>query len=81
MEPNSLEIWLVTGSQHLYGPETLQQVARHSETIARALNDSGDIPVQVVFKPVVTSPDEITRLCREANNHAAYIGLMAWMHT
>lgn len=81
MEPNSLEIWLVTGSQHLYGPETLQQVARHSETIARALNDSGDIPVQVVFKPVVTSPDEITRLCREANNHAACIGLMAWMHT
>ena len=32
-----LEVWFVTGSQHLYGPETLKQVAAHSQEIAAAL--------------------------------------------
>ena len=81
MEATSQELWLVTGSQHLYGPETLQQVAGHSETIARALTESDHLPVRVVFKPVVKSPDEITSLCREANNTPACLGLIAWMHT
>ena len=53
------EVWFVTGSQHLYGPETLEQVAEHSQSIARALSDSAQIPVKVVFKPVVKTPDEI----------------------
>ncbi len=81
MEATSQELWLVTGSQHLYGPETLQQVAGHSETIARALTESGHLPVRVVFKPVVKSPDEITSLCREANSTPACLGLITWMHT
>ncbi len=81
MEATPHEIWLVTGSQHLYGPETLQQVASHSETIARALSGSGNLPVPVVFKPVVKTPDEIAALCREANNSPACLGLIAWMHT
>jgi L-arabinose isomerase len=53
-----LELWFVTGSQHLYGEETLKQVAIHSEKIALALNDSKQIPVKVRFKPVVKSPEE-----------------------
>jgi hypothetical protein len=46
------EVWFVTGSQHLYGPETLEKVAEHSREIAAALGNSNHIPVQVIFKPV-----------------------------
>ena len=76
-----LEIWFVTGSQHLYGEETLKQVAVHSQTIAKALNDAEQIPVKVVFKPIVKTPEEIFALCQEANTAAACIGLITWMHT
>jgi len=75
------EIWFVTGSQHLYGPETLEQVAQHSQTIVTALDGAQAIPVRVVLKPVVKTPDEIANLCREANNAPACVGLITWMHT
>ncbi len=75
------EVWFVTGSQHLYGPETLDQVAEHSQIIARELNTSAAIPVKVVFKPVVKTPDEIYNLCLEANTAKNCIGLVTWMHT
>jgi L-arabinose isomerase len=77
----NLEVWFVTGSQHLYGPETLKQVAQHSQEMAQWMTGSGKLPVKVVFKPVVTTPDAITTLCREANNTEACIGLVTWMHT
>ncbi len=76
-----LEVWFVTGSQHLYGEETLRQVAEHSQTIARALDQSASIPVQIIFKPVVKTPDEIYHLCQSANTAANCIGIVAWMHT
>ncbi len=76
-----LEVWFVTGSQHLYGPETLKAVAKHSQEIAAALDSSSAIPVSVVFKPVMVSPDAITELCREANNAPNCIGLVTWCHT
>lgn len=76
-----LEVWFVTGSQHLYGEEVLQKVAEHSQTIARALDASEKIPVRVVFKPVVKTPDEIYHLCQAANTDTHCIGLVAWMHT
>jgi L-arabinose isomerase len=75
------EAWFVTGSQGLYGKETLDKVAEHSREIARELSASSTIPVTVVFKPVVTSPDGILELCREANNAKNCIGLVTWMHT
>jgi L-arabinose isomerase len=75
------EVWFVTGSQHLYGPETLKAVAKHSQEIARALNGADAIPVKVVFKPVMVSADAITELCQSANNAAKCIGLMTWCHT
>src|ERR1043165_4641396 len=75
------EVWFVTGSQHLYGPETLKAVAVHSQEIAKALNASSAIPVKVVFKPVMVSPDAITELCQQANNAAKCIGLVTWCHT
>jgi len=76
-----LEVWFVTGSQHLYGPETLKQVAEHSQQIAKALSASPAIPVKVIFKPVLTTPDAVSNLCREANNSARCIGLITWCHT
>ncbi len=78
---NPTEIWFVTGSQHLYGPETLQQVASHSLQIAQSLDDSSNIPLKVVFKPIVTTPEEIRALCLEATNAPQCAGLIAWMHT
>ncbi len=75
------EVWFVTGSQHLYGPETLQHVAEHSQSIAQALANSAAIPVNVVFKPVLTTPDSIRQLCLEANSANNCVGLITWMHT
>ncbi|MFA5819525.1 MAG: L-arabinose isomerase [Bacteroidales bacterium] len=75
------EVWFVTGSQHLYGPETLKQVASDSAKIASALDKSPKISQKVVFKPVLTTPDSITELCTEANNSKNCIGLITWMHT
>jgi L-arabinose isomerase len=75
------EAWFVTGSQHLYGEETLKQVAANSTKIAATLGASASVPVKVVFKPVLTTPDAITQLCREANNAPNCIGLICWMHT
>jgi len=75
------EVWFVTGSQHLYGEEVLKQVALHSKKIAASFNDAANIPVQVKFKPVVKSPEEIFAVCQEASTAANCIGIIAWMHT
>lgn len=75
------EVWLVTGSQHLYGEAVLGQVADHGRRIAAGLNASGRLPVKVVWKPVVTTPEAILAVCREAGAAADCIGLIAWMHT
>jgi L-arabinose isomerase len=80
-EVKQFEVWFVTGSQHLYGAEALQQVADHSQAIARALDEGNTLPVRVVFKPVVTTPEAIRGLCLEANAAVACVGLIAWMHT
>lgn len=76
-----LEVWFVTGSQHLYGEETLREVATHAQEIANALNNEEEIPVQVVFKPTVKSPEEIFAICQQANQEKNCIGLITWMHT
>ncbi|MEM9984958.1 MAG: L-arabinose isomerase [Bacteroidota bacterium] len=81
MSLSQYEAWFVTGSQHLYGPETLDQVAQHAQAVARQLNDEAAIPVKVVFKPVLTNPRDILQLCLEANAHPTCLGLIAWMHT
>jgi L-arabinose isomerase len=77
----SPEIWFVTGSQHLYGQVTLTKVADHSRAIVEALNQSGRLPLNVVFKPVLTAPGEIRQLCLDANTAANCAGLVLWMHT
>ena len=76
-----LEVWFVTGSQHLYGEETLKKVAEHSQQIATSLHKAKEISVSVVFKPTVKSTEEIFAVCQEANITNNCIGIITWMHT
>jgi L-arabinose isomerase len=76
-----LEFWFITGSQHLYGEKALRQVEKNSRQIVRALAESKRIPVSLVFKPVLKSPEEIRALCLDANQSAKCAGLILWMHT
>lgn len=76
-----LEFWFITGSQHLYGPETLQQVDADSQAIVDALNAEAGLPIKIVFKPVLKTAEEITALLAEADHAPNCIGLIAWMHT
>ncbi len=76
-----LEVWFITGSQHLYGPKTLKQVAADSQEIVSGLNGKAGLPIKLVFKPVVTTPDEIAATLGAADAAPNCIGLVAWMHT
>ena len=81
LDLKKLEVWFITGSQDLYGEDTLKQVAEHSQQIATALNTAEQVPVGVVFKPTVKSGDEIYNIIQAANNTGNCIGIIAWMHT
>ena len=74
-------IWFLTGSQHLYGPEVLQQVADQSATISDVLAKDEGMVADVVAKPVLTDAAAIRRVMIEANADDDCIGLIAWMHT
>ncbi|MDQ1912202.1 L-arabinose isomerase [Paenibacillus sp. GD4] len=73
--------WFVTGSQHLYGPETLKEVEANSRVITEGLDRDPAISHPVVFKEVLTTPEDIRRLCIEANADAECAGIITWMHT
>jgi len=75
------EIWFVTGSQHLYGDEVLKKAAANAKIISSSFDEDGLIPVQVIYKSVVTTPEEILEVCLSANNNENCIGLIVWMHT
>ncbi len=81
IELRPLRVWFVTGSQHLYGDETLRQVAAHAQAIAAGLGASAHIPVTIEYKPIVTTPEAIAEVCRAANSAADCLGLITWMHT
>ena len=74
-------LWFVCGSQHLYGPETLEQVAHNAQEVSAGLDTSGASPLPIVSKGVLTTPDDIRRLCLEANADPECAGLILWMHT
>src|SRR6185503_2634499 len=75
------QVWFVAGSQHLYGPEALEQVAENTRAVVQGLSHSPHIPIQIVFKPVVTTPEAIYELCLDANAAKNCIGVIMWMHT
>ena len=78
---SQFEVWFVAGSQQLYGPEALRQVAANTAQIGRALEAAPSLPVKVLVKPVVKSPAEATALCQAANASGNCIGLITWCHT
>lgn len=78
---NDKEVWFITGSQHLYGPEAIQHVEADSKKIAAHLDAARQIPVRVKFKAVLTTPEEIKQALTEANAAATCVGVIVWMHT
>ena len=76
-----LEVWWVTGSQHLYGQETLDKVAQNAQAIARGLNESKQLPLRLICQPVMTTAEAILQLCLDANRNSNCVGLITWMHT
>src|SRR5471030_1252426 len=81
MKLSSPSIWFVCGSQHLYGPGPLKQVAANAREVAGALAASKKLPLKTVFKALLTTHDEIAQLCIDANSDADCAGLILWMHT
>jgi L-arabinose isomerase len=75
------EVWFVTGSQNLYGAETLKQVRAHAQEISGALDGSREIHVKIIFTPVAKTPDEVFAICEKANRSTDCIGLITWCHT
>jgi L-arabinose isomerase len=76
-----LEAWFLTGSQHLYGPQTLSQVDEDSRAIVDGLNATKALPVRIVFKSALKSPEEVAGAIRDAEAAPNCIGVIAWMHT
>ena len=75
------EVWFLTGSQALYGEETLRQVAAQSQEVARLLDASPDVPVRIVWKPVLKDTDAIRRAMIDASADDRVLGVITWMHT
>ena len=75
------EIWFLTGSQDLYGPQTLEQVAQQSQQVAQILDQSADIPARIVWKPILKDSASIRRAMLDANSDDNVLGVITWMHT
>lgn len=75
------EFWFFTGSQHLYGPETLNQVANDTQIIVNGLNETGLLPYPIVYKETVKTSKEILDACKGANADPNCAGIITWMHT
>ena len=75
------KLWFLCGSQHLYGAGPLETVASNARAVAAALDTSDAVPLEVTFKALLTTPDEITRALLEANSDPDCAGVILWMHT
>jgi L-arabinose isomerase len=79
LKRETYEFWFITGSQHLYGPDTLKEAASHSRIISESLGKA--VSYKVIFKPILTTSEEILKICLEANSDDSCAGVIAWMHT
>ncbi|MEY4425331.1 MAG: hypothetical protein RJB56_958 [Actinomycetota bacterium] len=75
------EIWFLTGTQNLYGPETLEQVAQQSQKVVEQLKSGFGASATIVWKPILKTSDEIRRVMLDASAADECIGVIAWMHT
>ncbi|MDG1763490.1 MAG: L-arabinose isomerase [Flavobacteriaceae bacterium] len=80
-ELQNLKIWFLTGTQYLYGEKTLEQISKNAFSVVEGLNESEKIPLEIVFKPILKTQEEITKICTEASSDPNCIGVIAWMHT
>jgi len=76
-----LEVWFVTGAQLLYGGDAVEAVNAHSTEMVKGLNESGNLPVKVVYKGTANSADEVSEIFRDANGDTKCVGVITWMHT
>lgn len=81
MEFKDLEVWFITGAQLLYGGDAVIAVDSHSTEMVKGLNDSGKLPVKVIYKGTVNSSAEVEKAFKDANNDSKCIGVITWMHT
>ena len=81
MNFKDLEVWFVTGAQLLYGGDAVVQVDAHSNEMVKGLNESGNLPIKVVYKGTVNSAKEVTAAFKAANNDEKCVGVITWMHT
>lgn len=81
LEVRDYEFWFLTGSQHLYGKEALDEVENNSKTIAQGLDSNQNIPYKIVFKSVLTNSTDIRKIIMEANSDENCAGIITWMHT
>lgn len=81
MDFKDLEVWFVTGAQLLYGGDAVVAVDSHSTQMVKGLNDSGKLPIKVVYKGTVNSAKEISKTFADADNDTKCIGVITWMHT
>jgi len=78
---DSRELWLITGSQHLYGEDEMQTVAARAREVAAALSAADGMPAAVISGPAVTTAEAVRVLCRQANEAHQCIGVIFWMQT
>ena len=76
-----LELWWVTGAQLLYGGETVKIVDGHSKEMVDGLNNSGIIPIKVIYKGTANSSAQVEDVMKAANNDSKCCGIITWMHT
>lgn len=81
MDFKDFEVWFVTGAQLLYGGDAVVAVDAHSTEMVKGLNDSGILPIKVVYKGTANSSAEISQIMREANGDTKCVGMITWMHT
>lgn len=77
----NFEVWFVTGAQLLYGGDAVVQVDGHSKEMVEGLNNSGNLPVKVVYKGTANTSAEVADVMAKANNDKKCIGVITWMHT
>jgi len=77
----NFEVWWVTGAQLLYGGDAVVQVDGHSKEMVAGLNESGKLPIKVVYKGTANSSKEVEAVMKAANNDEKCVGIITWMHT
>ncbi len=75
------EFWFLTGSQDLYGDDTLRQVAEDSKKVVEAFAADKGMPCAIAWKPTLLTPDSIRTTLEQANADPRCAGVIAWMHT